>query len=93
MEKQNKKITKDMNFIEVLETKPEAGEILFRNGMHCVGCAMSMYETLEQGAMAHGLDPDKIVDELNGEKNKPVKKKTLVKKKKTGVKKTSKKKR
>jgi hybrid cluster-associated redox disulfide protein len=58
-------ITKDMTFLEILEKNPEAGEILFKNGMHCIGCAMAMDETLEQGAWAHGIDADKIVNEIN----------------------------
>jgi hypothetical protein len=28
-------------------------------------CGMAQSETLEQGAMAHGLDPKKVVKELN----------------------------
>lgn len=58
-------ITKDMTFMQILEKNPNAGEILFKNGMHCIGCAMAMDETLEQGAWAHGLDADKIVNEIN----------------------------
>lgn len=65
MAKQNVKITKKMSFAEIMEKCPEAGEILFNNGMHCIGCAMAIDETLEQGALAHGLEPDKIVDEIN----------------------------
>ena len=79
----NVKITKDMNFAEILEKNPDAAEVLFKSGMHCIGCGMAMFETLEQGAMVHGLDPDKIVAEINGEtiiKKKPAKKKAVEKK-------------
>ena len=64
-EKKSKIINKNMNFTEIMEISPEAGEVLFNSGMHCIGCGMAAFETLEQGAMAHGLDADKLVDEIN----------------------------
>jgi len=60
-----KKISKEMTFSEIIQKAPEAGEVLFNSGMHCIGCGMAGMETLEQGALAHGLDPDKLVDEIN----------------------------
>lgn len=68
------KVNKNMTFIQVLEANPEAGEVLMKEGMHCVGCGMAMYETLEQGCMAHGLNPDKIVEKLNKNKKQGGKK-------------------
>jgi len=65
VEKKVKKVSKKMSFTEIMEIAPEAGEVLFNSGMHCIGCGMAAFETLEQGAMAHGLDADKIVDEIN----------------------------
>jgi len=66
MKTKNKgKITKEMSFSEILEKSPESAEILFEAGMHCCGCPMSANESLEQGAIAHGIDPDKLVDEIN----------------------------
>jgi hybrid cluster-associated redox disulfide protein len=61
----NNKVTKKMNFMEVIEKNPEAIGILFNRGMHCIGCGMASMETLEEGALAHGLDPDELVDEIN----------------------------
>ena len=60
-----KKITKTTTFSELLKEHPEAAEILLAKGMHCIGCPMAMMETLEQGAEAHGLNPEKLVKELN----------------------------
>jgi hybrid cluster-associated redox disulfide protein len=69
MKKQNKnkkqEINKKMSFSEILEKFPEAAETLFESGMHCCGCPMSASESLEQGAMAHGIDADKLVEKLN----------------------------
>ena len=59
------KITKEMTFNEVIKKNPEAIEILLKKGMHCIGCPMAQMESLEQGALAHGLNPDKLVKELN----------------------------
>lgn len=78
VEKKSKIINKSMNFAEIMEISPEAGEVLFNSGMHCIGCGMAALETLEQGAWAHGLDPDKLVDEIN----KKIEGKREIKKKK-----------
>ena len=83
------KINKKMSFSEIIQKKPESIEILLGKGMHCIGCGMAGYETLEQGALSHGLDPDEIVREINGEDKKSSKKKPI---KKRVVKKTSRKK-
>ena len=79
VEKKPRKIIKSMSFSEIMEIAPDAGEVLFKSGMHCIGCGMAAFETLEQGAMAHGLDPDKLVNEINkkisGKEDKKDKKK------------------
>ena len=71
--KKQKMIRKDMSFAEILENNPESIEILFRRGMHCIGCGMAQFETLEQGAMMHGIDANELVKEINNE-NKSLKK-------------------
>ncbi len=50
------KITRQMPIGELVMNYPEAVEILFSRGFHCIGCGLSAYETLEQGAAAHGYD-------------------------------------
>ena len=60
-----KKINKKMSFSEVVRTNPDSIGILFKHGMHCIGCGMAAMETLEEGAFAHGLDPDLLVEEIN----------------------------
>ena len=61
-------ITKKMTFSEILKLKPDCGELLFKHGLHCVGCHMAATETLEEGCKAHGMD-DKKIDELVKELN------------------------
>jgi len=59
------KINKDMTFAELMEKHPEAAGELFAQGMHCVGCGAAAFETIEQGAMAHGINPEKLIKKLN----------------------------
>lgn len=72
MKKTNKEVSKKMSFAEIIQKYPETAEVFFKKGMHCIGCAMAAGETLEQGAIMHGLDPDKLVKEIN----KKIKKKS-----------------
>ena len=58
-------ISKDMSITEIVENYPETVETLESYGMHCFGWMASRFENLEQAALAHGLDIDKLVDELN----------------------------
>lgn len=59
------KITKDMSFGEVLQKYPETAEVFMAHGMHCIGCIMAQFETIEQGAAAHNIDIKKLIDDLN----------------------------
>lgn len=61
------KITKTVTFAELIQKDPKAAQKLAEQGLFCGGCPMAQLETLEQGALAHGLDPDKLVEELNKE--------------------------
>ena len=62
------KITKDMAFSEVLQKYPETAEIMLKNGLHCIGCHVAAFETIEQGCTAHGMkeeDIKKMLKEMN----------------------------
>jgi len=60
-------ITKEMGITDIVTKFPKAGYLLMSNGMGCVGCLAAQFETLEQGAAAHGLNVDSLVDLLNKE--------------------------
>lgn len=63
-----KKVTKNMKIGEVISKSPKAAEIMMLNGLHCVGCGVSLYESIEEGCLAHGLDKkqiNKIIKEIN----------------------------
>jgi len=58
-------ITKDMNIIEVVQRYPDAMMVFMYAGMGCFGCHAAQFETIEEGALAHGIDVDKLIDALN----------------------------
>jgi hybrid cluster-associated redox disulfide protein len=65
-------INKNMTFEQLFEKKPEAMNILFDSGLHCIGCHMSVYETIEQGCSAHGMskkETDEIIKKINAIKS------------------------
>jgi hybrid cluster-associated redox disulfide protein len=63
--KMTDKITKHMILSDVVQQYPDTMEVFMRFGLHCVGCHVAAFETIEQGAMAHGIDVDDLVKELN----------------------------
>ena len=58
-------ITKTMSIQEVVSKFPETVEVFLKHGLHCIGCAAARFENIEQGALAHGIDADELVKELN----------------------------
>lgn len=62
-------VTKDMTFAELLEQYyekcPKIVDVLVEAGMGCIGCPHSQMESIEIGAMGHGIDPDLLVEKLN----------------------------
>ena len=63
--KKKVEITKDMTIFQAMRVRPDAVEKLLNMGMGCGGCQFAMMETIEQGAMVHGLDVKKVLKELN----------------------------
>lgn len=58
-------ITKDMNIRKIIEVDEDLAGILIASGMHCLGCAMSHFENLEEACAVHGIDADELCSELN----------------------------
>ncbi len=52
------------NIAELVRDLPIAAEVLGRFGLHCAGCGVNKYETIEAGAKAHGLRIEPIVAAL-----------------------------
>ena len=62
------KITEKMNIADIVNKKPASVEIMMKYGMHCIGCHMAAWETLEEGAKVHGMSKEKLkkmVEEIN----------------------------
>jgi hybrid cluster-associated redox disulfide protein len=52
------------NLRELVADMPIAEAVLERFGLHCAGCGVNKYETIAQGAAAHGLRVEPIVAAL-----------------------------
>ena len=59
------KITRDTGIIEAVQEHPEIIEVFQQYGLGCIGCMAAHYETIEQGAGAHGLDVDALMADIN----------------------------
>lgn len=58
-------ITKDMSIMEVVQKYPDTAMVFMYAGMGCLGCAAARFENIEQGATAHGIDLDALMEALN----------------------------
>lgn len=59
------KIDKHMSLTEAVTSYPEVGQYFAMAGMECFGCMAAQFEDIEQGCLAHGIDPDTFVRNLN----------------------------
>ncbi|HET7813474.1 MAG TPA: DUF1858 domain-containing protein, partial [Candidatus Baltobacteraceae bacterium] len=57
-------ITPQTNIRELVAALPIAADVLERFGLQCAGCGVNKYETIEQGANAHGLRVQPILAAL-----------------------------
>ncbi|BCV23181.1 disulfide oxidoreductase [Moorella sp. Hama-1] len=58
-------ITKEMSITEVVSKYPQTVPVFMEHGMGCLGCAAARFENIEQGALAHGIDVDSLITDLN----------------------------
>lgn len=58
-------ITKDNTIEEIVTQYPETMMVFMKHGLHCVGCHVAAFENIEQGALAHGINVDALVADLN----------------------------
>ncbi|UCD12543.1 MAG: DUF1858 domain-containing protein [Nitrospinaceae bacterium] len=58
-------IQKDTTINEIIHAHPES--IKFFNDLHmsCGSCFAVNFDTLENGALMHGLDVNRLIDQLN----------------------------
>ena len=58
-------INKNSTINEILSAYPEAKKFFNDRQMACSGCFAVNFETLEKGALMHGLETNSLVEELN----------------------------
>ncbi|MBI5225651.1 iron-sulfur cluster assembly accessory protein [Candidatus Micrarchaeota archaeon] len=69
-------VTKDMLIGEVVQNFPDAVDVMLSHGFHCVGCHVSPFETIEQGAKGHGFTDEavtQLMEDINSKvSNSPI---------------------
>ena len=58
-------ITKDTGIIEAVQSHPEIMEVFAEYGLGCIGCMAAHFETIGQGAGAHGIAVDALIEDIN----------------------------
>jgi len=64
MPEMERRITAQTKIDELVASLPVAAEVMRAFGLGCSGCSVSKYETVEQGARAHGLRTEAILAAL-----------------------------
>lgn len=61
-------ICKDNIISEVIENYPDTLEVFFEYWLWCAWCSIASFETIEEGAIAHGFNDDEVtqlIEDLN----------------------------
>ena len=60
MEQKTELVTKETTIGEIVEKHPEVVDTLMSFGVHCVGCHVSPFESLEDGFRGHGMSDEDV---------------------------------
>ena len=58
-------INAEMPIGDVVKKYPQTIQVFLRHGLVCVGCAVARFENIRDGAAAHGIDVDALMNDLN----------------------------
>jgi hybrid cluster-associated redox disulfide protein len=58
------KITKDMKLGDIIQKFPDTADVMMEHGLHCIGCHVAAWESLEDGCRAHGMSDEEITSLL-----------------------------
>jgi hybrid cluster-associated redox disulfide protein len=61
-------IKKEMSIGEAVRAFPHSAKIMMQHGLHCIGCHVASYETIEEGCRGHGMSDEQIdamIKEIN----------------------------
>lgn len=76
-------VTKDMLLTDVMKKYPSSINIMFKYGLHCMGCQASSGETIEEGCRSHLMgeeDINSLIREINEAEGLIPKSKKVIKK-------------
>lgn len=59
------KITKDNIIMDVLMMDKGTAPVFIQHGLHCLGCPSASGESIEDACAVHGIDANKLVEDLN----------------------------
>ncbi|MBI4150441.1 iron-sulfur cluster insertion protein ErpA [Candidatus Woesearchaeota archaeon] len=59
-EEDHRLIKPSMTIGEVVAKYPDAAEVMLSYGLHCIGCHVNPFESIEQGAMGHGMSEEEF---------------------------------
>ena len=66
-------VTKDMTIGDVVQKYPESAAVMLSYGLHCIGCHVNPFESIEMGAQGHGM-PEEVIDKMIQDVNEVIKK-------------------
>ncbi len=58
-------VKKEMPIGDVVKQYPETIPVFMKHGLHCIGCAVAAFESIAEGATAHGIEIDPLITDLN----------------------------
>jgi len=58
-------ISRHMLIEEIVRNHPETIPVFEQHGFGCLGCRAALFENIEQGAKAHGIDVEAFIASLN----------------------------
>ncbi len=58
-------IKSNMPISDVVRKHPETIPVFMKHGLHCIGCAVAAFESIAEGAAAHGIEVDALMNDLN----------------------------
>ena len=58
-------VVKETVIADIMMNAPDSVPLFQEIGMHCMGCALATGENVEQACMAHGVDVDDFLKNLN----------------------------
>jgi len=68
LKNKEKYVTRETSIGDIVGKYPQAAQILTDKGLHCVGCRVQYWESIENGFRGHGI-PDEMIDETVDELN------------------------